>query len=152
MSAENLFKSVLKNLNAGNIKYALLDLQSLKGMLPNDPRVYYYYGVCYQRGNEHEKAVENFNKSLQLTSDPDPKLYMFLGSSLLQLKDYSKAIENFNLALGKGIAEPAIFYSLAIAYAQIGEKEKAIEAAEKGVRMKPGDADYKKLLEDVKNL
>ncbi|MHA1230062.1 MAG: tetratricopeptide repeat protein [Candidatus Helarchaeota archaeon] len=146
MSAiENIFKSVLKNLNSGNIKYALYDLQTLKGM-------YYYYGVCYQRQDEHIKAIENFNKTLELASNPDPKLYMFLGSSYLQTKNYEKAIENFKLAIEKGLEEAAIYYNLAVAYAQSGQKEKAVEAAEKGLELNPSDPDYKKLVEDLKNL
>ena len=132
MSAvEKLFKDVLKNLNSGNIRNALYDLQTLKGMVPEDPRVYYYYGVCYQRQDEHAKAVENFKKTVELSSNPDPKLYMFLGSSYLQLKNYEQAIENLALAVEKGLKEPVIYYSLAIGYAQTGQKEKAVEVLER---------------------
>ena len=41
MSLEPILKSVQKNLNEGNVKLALLDLKSAKGMAPDDWRVAY---------------------------------------------------------------------------------------------------------------
>jgi tetratricopeptide (TPR) repeat protein len=151
MSLEPVLKSVEKNLKEGNIKYALLDLKTAKGMAPDDFRVYYYYGRCYLENNEYDKAIKNLKKALEI--NPNGQISYFLSMAYVRNKNWKEAVSVAEEALKKDYSDMikgALNYLKSGAHIELGEKDKALAAAQKCVEINPDDEDYKKHLERVK--
>lgn len=152
MSLEPVLESVEKNLNEGNIKYALLDLKTAKGMAPDDFRVYYYYGRCYLETQEYDKAIGNLEKAYDM--NPLGQISYFLALAYVRNKDWQNAVEIAEDGLAKDpsdMIKGALNYLKSGAHIELGEKKKALAAAEKAVEIKPDDEDYKKHLELLKS-
>ncbi|MHA1379943.1 MAG: tetratricopeptide repeat protein [Candidatus Helarchaeota archaeon] len=153
MSLEPILNSVMKNLKAGKIDLALLDLKSAKGMAPNDPRVYYYYARCYIKSRKYPEAIENLKKSIELSTDGIPMSYYYLGFSYIKNKEWQNGVEIINKGLKQDLPEvavPAMYYYKSGALMELGKIKEAIEAAEKAVQLKPDDEDYKSHLDYLK--
>lgn len=153
VSLENLLKSVQKNLNDGNVKYALLDLKSAEGMAPDDWRVAYYYGRCYLSNGDYDKAVTKFKKAHAV--QPLPEVSYFLAMSHIKSKQWEDAIETADAALAKDPSDTttkaALHYIKSGANMELGNLEEAISAAETAVELVPNDKDYQTHLERLKN-
>ncbi|MEA2071579.1 MAG: tetratricopeptide repeat protein [Asgard group archaeon] len=152
MSLEPILQSVEKNLKEGNIKYALLDLKTAKGMPPNDFRVFYYYGRCYLEKNDYDKAVTNLKKAYEM--NPLGQISYFLAMSYVRNKNWKNAVAIAEDGLEKGPSDTikgALYYLKSGAHIELGENEKAISSAEKAVEINPDDTDYQKHLERCKS-
>ncbi|MGV9169610.1 MAG: tetratricopeptide repeat protein [Promethearchaeia archaeon] len=149
MSFENLLESVQKNLNEGNVKQALLDLKSAKGMAPDDWRVAYYYGRCYLQTGELDEAIENLKKAHDAL--PIPTVSYFLANAYVRNKNWSDAAAIAEGALSQDmdntVTEAALNYIASGANMDQGNLDKAIAAAENAVELVPDDEDYKTHLE-----
>ncbi|RMD49733.1 MAG: tetratricopeptide repeat protein [Ignavibacteria bacterium] len=109
---------------------------------------YFYLGSSYFALKNYEKAKEYFDITLQKTKNKkivkavkknlkvcDEKLaYPFLvkGNNEKSLGNYKAAIENFNKVLEYYESDGA-YLGLADSYLELGENEKAIEAASKAI-------------------
>lgn len=65
--------------------------------IPNDKTVYIARGVVYQDMGNHQLAIKDFNKSIEI----DPELsegYYRRGFSKLANKNFHEAIEDFKLS------------------------------------------------------
>ncbi len=153
MSLENLLKSVQKNLNNGNVKYALLDLKSAEGMAPNDWRVAYYYGRCYLSNGDYEQAIAKFKKAHSV--QPLPEVSYFLAMSFIKNKQWQDAIAIADAALERDpedtTTKAALNYIKSGANMELGNLDEAISAAENAVELSPDDKDYQTHLERLKN-
>ncbi|MBD3192493.1 MAG: tetratricopeptide repeat protein [Candidatus Heimdallarchaeota archaeon] len=152
MSLEPVLESVEKNLNEGNIKYALLDLKTAKGIAPDDFRVYYYYGRCYLETKEYDDAIGNLEKAYNM--NPLAQISYFLALAYVRNKDWQNAVEIAEDGLTKDPSDTikgALYYLKSGAHIELGEKKKAIAAAEKAVEVDPDNEDFKKHLELLKS-
>lgn len=151
MSVEPVLKSAWNNFKDGDIKTALLDLKTAKGMAPDDYRVYYYYGRCYLKTDENEKAIENLNKAFEMNSTG--LISYFLARAYVRTKNWQKAVEITDEGLEKDSTNQikgALNYLKSGAHMELGQKEEAIKAAEKAVEFSPEDEDFKKHLNYLK--
>ncbi|MBD3228668.1 MAG: tetratricopeptide repeat protein [Candidatus Lokiarchaeota archaeon] len=151
MSVEPVLKSAWKSFKEGDIKTALLDLKTAKGMAPDDYRVYYYYGRCYLKTKDNDKAVENLNKAFEM--NPTGQISYFLGRAHVRKKDWQKVVEVAEKGLEKSTSDQvkaAINFLKSGAHMELGQKDEAINAAQKAVELSPEDEDFKKHLEYLK--
>jgi len=153
LSLEPILKSVQKNLNEGNIKLALLDLKSAKGMAPDDWRIAYYYGRCYLETGEIDKAIDHFKKAHSV--QPLPEVSYFLAMSYVKHKSWADAASVAETALENDVddvtTKAALYYIKSGASMEQNKLDDAIAAAEKAVELVPSDEQYKTHLERLKN-
>jgi tetratricopeptide (TPR) repeat protein len=153
LSLEPILKSIQKNLNEGNVKLALLDLKSAKGMAPDDWRVAYYYGRCYLETGKIDKAIEHFKKAH--SEQPLPQVSYFLAMSYVKQKSWADTVSVADTALQNDIddvtTEAALYYIKSGANMEQNKLDDAIAAAEKAVELVPNDEQYKTHLERLKN-
>jgi tetratricopeptide (TPR) repeat protein len=151
MSLEPILDSVKKNLNAGEIDTALLDLKSAKGMAPDDFRVYYYYGRCYIKKKNYESAIENLEKAYDM--NPIGLVAYYLAMTYVTSDQYQKAVDFIEDALELEMSDnirAGINYFKSGSYMELGDKDKAIEAAEKAVELNQESEQYQSHLDYLK--
>ncbi len=105
-------------------------------------------GFGYQNGGNSEKAIEEYQKALEL----DPNLaqaHTNLGTVYLGQEDYDKAIDHFKKVMELNYYDTKAHYNLGLAYLYKGEVEKAQEEVKflKSLRSEMGDILEKKIEE-----
>ena len=105
-------------------------------------------GISFAKEGNFEKAVEAFNKALDL--EPENKLsirnlafaWFDLGRKSYRNDDLDGAINAFDKSLSINPKDHRIFNSLAYAYLKKKDFNKAIETINKAIALKPDDAIY----------
>ncbi len=100
---------------------------------------YFLQGLKMIEEENHKKALELFNKSLELKSDAS-YVYKFRGEALLNNNMVDKAIEDFNKAIEMGDDDLAIFFNRAIAYALMNQFDNSIRDINFFIENNPEDA------------
>jgi len=129
----------------------LLDLQTAKGMAPDDFRVHYYYGRCYLETKELPKAIDHLKKAFEQNTSGQIGYYLAL--AFVRNKEWQNAVITAEKALqneDSTFVQAALHYLKSGAHVELGQKEDALASAEKCVELNPEDADYKKHLERLK--
>jgi len=62
--------------------------------MPNNSKFYHSKGLAYQEVGEHEKAIQMFEKALEITPDHVPSIY-HLGLMLHKNGELNEALESF---------------------------------------------------------
>jgi tetratricopeptide (TPR) repeat protein len=90
----------------GAIVYCLRAIQDI----PNNSLLYGELGYLYGSSNQNDKAVEAFEKSIAVNSDPGAVAvsYTNLAEIFTDRKDYNRAKEAFRKALGTGRDRPSL--------------------------------------------
>ncbi|TFF89239.1 MAG: DUF3808 domain-containing protein [Promethearchaeota archaeon] len=148
MSLDPLLEDAKKSFNEGNIETALGDLDSAEKINSTDFRIYFYYGRCYIRKNEFEKAVEKLEKAYKM--NPIGHVSFYLAKAYVLNDQFSKTVEFINSAFKLGISNKiraGLNYFKAGALLELGKKEKSIKAAEKAAELMPENAEYQRILE-----
>ncbi len=115
---------------------AILD-QALKDR-PDAPQYYYAQGMLENKKERYEKAIESFNKAIQL--DPDYNKFNVLlnrGVSYLELKEYDKAEEDLNKAIKSGPEKASAYHSRGRIYYELGDYDQAIRDFNKSIELNP---------------
>lgn len=128
-------------------------------------------GVCYYKVREYDKAIQDFNKAIEVGRRPIVPAYLYLGKTFLAMGDDSRAREYFEKVIGicTGAVEKiekgehvwlyptqdyALYNMRGLAYLQLGEYDEAIFGFEKSVELSPdfqrGHTFY--CIEGVKNI
>ena len=96
-------------------------------------------GISFGKSGEYEKAIECFNKAIEL--EPNyAKAYYYRGIAYGDLKQYEKAICDYNKAIKQDQKYAKTYTKRGIAYAELKEYEKAIEDFNKAIELDPQDA------------
>jgi tetratricopeptide (TPR) repeat protein len=98
--------------------------------------IYNNRGLAYSDLNQHEKAIEDFNKAIEL----DPKSALACnnrGLVYLKLNQHEEAIEDFNTAITLDPNLAAVYYNRGNAYHDLNQHEKAIEDFNKVIKRDP---------------
>jgi tetratricopeptide (TPR) repeat protein len=116
---------------------------------------------CFKQGNtyysqqEYEKAIESFNKAIELNPDY-VEAYFCLGKIYSQWRYYDehheKTIESFNKAIELNPDYVEAYFCLGKAYYLKCEYDKAIESLNKAIELNPNYEDAYLYLGDVYNL
>ncbi|MGC8803388.1 MAG: tetratricopeptide repeat protein, partial [Bacteroidales bacterium] len=108
---------------------------------PNQPALYYGRGILNNSKQKFEKALSDFNKSLELNADYNPfYLYLARGTAYLGMKEYEMALADFSKAI-EIVPKSAIAYSSrAKVYYETEKYNEAIADYEKTIELNPDNA------------
>jgi len=95
----------------------------------------------YQNQGDLDKAVEEYQKALQLNPNYT-QVYTNLGAVYLEKEDYDRAIQQFNKVIELNYWDRKAHYNLGLAYLYKGDKKRAQEEAKflQSLRSELGDA------------
>jgi hypothetical protein len=123
-------------LNNGNLERAKEMFERAEANNPPFPILFYYLGQVYLLLDIPDNAIQAFARFLEL--DPClPHAYLGLSEALLRSQRFEEAAEAALSAVGARFSEPAMHLALGRAMAQLGDKERAIEAYETAIRLAP---------------
>jgi tetratricopeptide (TPR) repeat protein len=97
---------------------------------PSMPGVYVGYADMLLTTGKPDEAIAALEKEIKLSPD-SAQCSALLGKAYLQRREYERAAESYQQALEAGSADRAVLYGLSIAYARLGQEEKAREYMEK---------------------
>lgn len=103
---------------------AALEASTQKGAAT--PEAFYYLGLIAQGENEDARALELFEKSIQL-APTYAHAHVALGATFLKLKDYERARQALEEGVKLGPEDPKAHYNLALLYARLKQPERAQE-------------------------
>ncbi|NIM98282.1 MAG: tetratricopeptide repeat protein [candidate division Zixibacteria bacterium] len=105
-------------------------------------------GFGHQNAGEPEKAIEEYQKALELNPNL-AQAHTNLGTVFLGQEDYDKAIDHFKKVMELNYYDTKAHYNLGLAYLYKGEVEKAQEEVKflKSLRSEFGDVLERKIKE-----
>lgn len=107
---------------------AILDKEN-KIVNRNNKKAYRGLGIAAYMQADHQKALELFEKAINIHSlnDYDMDIVSYMGSANLSLGNYEVAIENFTEAIAKNSKDLGLLLSRAKAYEKLGKYEECIQ-------------------------
>lgn len=96
------------------------------------PKYVVFYTIAqqsYANGNL-QSALENINKTIELSDIDDWMQYAFKANVLEDLQMFQKAIENYKIAIdinGEDVNRYALYHQIGFCYLNLGDHEKAIK-------------------------
>jgi superkiller protein 3 len=103
---------------------------------PEDAGAWYHLADLYFRGNEYERAVEAYQKSVDLKPDKG-YAYGKMGVALSRLNRPDEAAAALEQAVAL-LPNPAVEYNnLGIVYGKLGRHEDEIKALQKAIELRP---------------
>lgn len=113
-----------------NPHLAIKELSLQKKYLPKNPELEFYLGTAYYFIGNYKKALEKFNRSLELNPE-QAVVNSNLGFLYLDLVRYQEAITRFKKAIEIDPTYPDPYFGLASVYEKLVEKEDARKNWEK---------------------
>ncbi|KAF5437841.1 Tetratricopeptide (TPR) repeat containing protein [Candidatus Methanophagaceae archaeon] len=95
---------------------------------------YYNRGIAYNTLKQHEKAIEDFNKALELNLKY-AEAYNNRGNAYAKLKQHETAIEDYNKALELNLNDATAYCNRGTTYGELKQHEKAIEDYSKAIEL-----------------
>lgn len=89
---------------------------------------YYYFGI-----NQYDKAIESFEKALEV-NPLFPKIWFTLGCLYLSFKKYEDAIRSFNQSLSFDEDNAEGWGNLGICFSQVGKFNQSLKCLEEGFK------------------
>src|SRR5271156_5618413 len=134
VSADELLEAGIAALNAGNVREAIPLLQHAVEIDPKSKQGWNYLGLTLQQQQKFPEAADAFRK--QIAVNPlDPVAHAALGALFLAQHKYSEAIPELDKATVLAPDNAELEVSLGNALLNTGEKDKALQAFEKGVEL-----------------
>lgn len=103
----------------------LMDLSIKKDK--TDPDVYFIKGMTLNYMGEFEKAIESFNKAIELDAS-NTNYFSGLGDAYTSIKKYDKALSSYILATEKTAPIDRAFAMIPQIYTKLNQPKKALEA------------------------
>lgn len=114
-------------------------------------QLWFNRGIVLEMARRQEDAVASFERAYDLNREDLVLIYHYTGA-LLKIRDYAKAIRICKKGLNNYPDDCELIYGLSKVYAQMGEKEVAVELLKKVLSMDPAyltqlrkDLDFKAL-------
>jgi len=101
--------------------------------------IYRNRGLTLIQLNDPQRAIEDFNRAIGLSSD-EGWIYGLRGFAYTLIGDIQTAVEDFNHALKLDPDEGWIYMGRGLATTAIGETQQAIKDLERAVELEPNDA------------
>jgi tetratricopeptide (TPR) repeat protein len=114
-------------------------------VLAGDASEYIKRGYTYQKTDQSQKALADYEKALSLSSDPTGQAIAHNAKGTLYLQDgrYDAALVEFNNALRLDRSLTRVFNNLAYSYAQQGENlDQALMLVDRALSQSPADPNY----------
>lgn len=106
-------------------------------------------GIIHNRNGDLAKAVGDFDAALALDASV-AEAFLNRGNSRFLARDYGAALADYERALGLGVSKPwAAWYNIGLVHDARKEKDKAREAYEKALALKPDFALAREKLERI---
>jgi tetratricopeptide (TPR) repeat protein len=105
---------------------ATLYLEKYVNFRPDSLEAYLLLGDAYYRLDNYSDSYNNYTKALLLKKDNPQALYG-LGLNLIKQKRYKEAIEQLEKAIANKVDSKEIYFTLASAYEELQELNKAAE-------------------------
>ena len=102
---------------------------------PYDEHVYNYLGLTLQQQQKYDEAGVAFRKQLDI-NPLDPIAHAALGALFLEQHKYAEAVPELDKATVLSPENAELEVSLGQAFLNTGQKDKALEAFEKGIELK----------------
>ncbi len=127
---------------------ALQHFQAAGALAPNDWKVLYQQGNCWEKQGRNEKAREYYLRSAAAVEKENAQFgWPFQGlARLILTQDPAAALKYAEQSVERNPHEYSNYLTLARAHNELGETQKAIEAAKLAVAENPDDADTHYLL------
>ena len=132
--ARTLFNRGNTFLALQRIEQAHADFDLAIQIMPTNAKFYHSKGLAYQDTNEYERAIEMFQKALDVSSDHIPSLY-HLGLMEHKSKQLGAALESLTKVLAAIGDDRLVYESRGIVYQDIKNHKKAIEDFNKGAEI-----------------
>jgi len=97
-------------------------------------------GNAYAELNEHERAIKDFDKAIELNPD-DAETYYNRGVAYAKLNKYEQAIKDYEKAIELNPDDAKAYYNRGLAYAELNKYEQAIEDYDKAIELNPNYAE-----------
>jgi tetratricopeptide (TPR) repeat protein len=96
-------------------------------------------GASYLNLKQYDKAIENFNKVIELTPDAGILIFAYscIGACYLGLKQYERAIKDFDRTIELKSDYASAYINRGISYARMGESAPAIDDFTKAIGLQP---------------
>jgi len=146
-------KNAILSLKEKKLKEALISLDEVLAVVPEDPFVLMYKALLYVRQGTPDRSIQQMNDSLTLIEDKGLKgemLAAVVGVAIGVNQDLLKAkkVDEVILVLGRlrelTPKDPQVYYWLGSAQMQKGEKEVGLKLLEKSLEMSPENLGLKK--------
>ncbi len=137
---QKLFKKAATRLQSGEVAEAKKLFIQLSKKAPNSIAIWYNLGLCHQHLQQHARAVEIFEKALQLERS-SADAWVNLGISYKELGDTKKAIDAANKAMAINPAHSRALNLSASLDAENNEPQSAREKLQQSLKLEPGNRD-----------
>ena len=98
--------------------------------------VYNHRGLVYFSLSQYEKALEDFNRAIELEPN-DTRVYTNRGLTYRMLKQLDRSLEDFNKSLDLNPLWPDTFYGRSLTYYDMGDLRSALEDCDRAIALKP---------------
>ncbi len=103
-------------------------------------KIYYNRGANYGRKGEHDRALEDYSKAIELKPDY-ADAYHDRGVTYGRKGEYDRALENFSKAIELKPDDADAYHNRGVAYNKKGEHDRALEDFSKAIELKPDYAE-----------
>ena len=129
----------LGNMNAGNYPQAIECFSKAIKYFPDFPgnyTTYNYRGFAYRMTGEHEKAISDFNKAIDLDSKQATS-YKYRGDTYAILKKYLEAVNDYSQAISLKPDLDQAYNSRGDIFRELGKYPEAVNDYNEVIRLKP---------------
>jgi Tfp pilus assembly protein PilF len=135
-SAEEVQKMGIRLLGAGDTTKALKYLTLAEEKGPKNPVTQYYLGLAYNARGLKDKAMEHFQKALELKEDY-PEVYNAVGALYADQGRFSEAEKAFRTALSYPLYDTPhlTLFNLGRLYEKRGDSQKALSLYREALRL-----------------
>ena len=103
---------------------------------PNIAVGYNNRGIAYAGLNQHERAIEDFNKAIELNPNY-AEVYNNCGNAYAGLNQHERAIEDYNKAIELNPDDAEVYYNRGNAHRKLNQYAKAIEDYSNAIENNP---------------
>jgi tetratricopeptide (TPR) repeat protein len=97
-------------------------------------------GDAYRAKGQYDKAIEDYNRAIELSPNKNAPSLHGRGDALLRKGEVDAAIDNFTQAIETGKVEPAMFVDRASAYLRKGQADAALADYGRAIELAPRNA------------
>ena len=127
-------------LNEGKYKEAIEKFTGAITEDPENPIFYYYRGAAFEKTGDLDKAMEDYQKSVELKPDfilPTANI----GKIYAKKREHEKAIEFYKKAVELGDQDATNYYNYGVCLMNLGKNEQAKEVLEKLISLEENYSD-----------
>ncbi len=126
-------------INLGRPTKAIVHLEEVIQLYPEEVSAYAELGDLYMRMNELENSLSMFDKALELETDETKKFQIYANSATARgfMRDFDRGIEDLEKAYLIDSTDALVINNLAAMQQEIGNKKRGIELLERLIVVEP---------------